>query len=340
MAEELTEQQHHRFNWGSFTFTNWNNNSSGFSSGSSAAGMPFVIGRDEHCNLRINHPYVSRNHARLTNSSQGLIIEDLGSSGGTIVRGVKVTRTAVTPGDSVIFSDKVQLDWNAQPLRTWLSGGMQSNRFQQQQHQNYRAPGPSNEHAYSYQPPVQNKQNASVWIASSVAAVFLLTFGVLIGTDTISLSDRTAEVQSSNSRITQTPPPAYSNHSSSNSENSSNSTSTANHTSSSNSSSTSGGIRYTGVQEGSNSSSNSSNSSNIGVAVDYATAIHQGDVIGLVELEIEHHGGQQVLEATGRAVEDAADGRYGATVQNATRAIDNFADDLTGNLTSGFDIGW
>ena len=350
VGDDVRFSQHHRFNWGSFTFTNWNNSGSGFSSTPSSAGMPFVIGRDEHCNLRINHPFVSRNHARLTNTVQGLLIEDLGSSGGTAVRGVKVTRTAVTPGDSVVFSDKVRLDWNVQPLRAWLNGGIQPNGFQQQQ--NYRAPAPAKEHAYSYQPPAQKTQNSAVRIAGSIAAVFLIAFGVLIATDTISLSDRSAEAQSSNCNFTVTPPPTYSSYSNTSGSNSGSSStsgsSNVSHTSSSsNSSGSNGGVRYSGVQEGSSShssgnshTSSSSGTSDLGLAVEYGTAIYQGDAIGLVQLEMETHGGQRALEATGRMVDDAADGRYGETVQNATRAIDGFANDLTDNLTSGLMGGW
>ena len=117
-----------------------------------------------------------------------MIIEDLGSSGGTVVRGAKVTRTAVIPGDSVVFSNKVRLDWNAQPLRAWLSGGIQPGGFQQPQ--NYRAPAPARENAYSYQSPVQKTQNSAGRIAGSIAAVFLIAFGVLVATDTLSLSVR------------------------------------------------------------------------------------------------------------------------------------------------------
>ena len=55
---------------------------------------------------------------------------------------------------------------------------------------------------------------------------------------------------------------------------------------------------------------------------------------------MEHHDAQRALEATDRMVDDAADGRYGETVQNATRAIDGFADDLTDNITSRLMDGW
>ncbi len=355
VGDDVRFSQHHRFNWGSFTFTNWNNSGSGFSSAPSSAGMPFVIGRDENCNLRINHPFVSRNHARLTNTAQGLIIEDLGSSGGTVVRGAKVTRTAVIPGDSVVFSNKVRLDWNAQPLRAWLSGGIQPGGFQQPQ--NYQASAPVKENAYSYQQPARKTQNSAGRIAGSIAAVFLIAFGVLVATDTISLSDRSAAAQSSDFNFTVTPPPTYSSYSNTSGSNSgssstsgsssASSTSSSNSSSSSNGSSNGSGVRYSGVQEGSSNhssgnshTSSSSGTSDLGLAVDYGTAIYQGDVVELVQLEMEHHGGQRAMEATGRMVDDAAEGRYGETVQNATRAIDGFANDLTDNLTSGLMGGW
>jgi hypothetical protein len=48
-----------------------------------------VFGRDEECELRIDHPSVSRRHARVRSGSP-VTVEDLGSRNGTLVRGVRI----------------------------------------------------------------------------------------------------------------------------------------------------------------------------------------------------------------------------------------------------------
>jgi two-component system response regulator AtoC len=64
-----------------------------------------VVGRGAECDLRIDHPSVSRTHAVLrVTANDGLLLEDLGSSNGTRVRGRAVGAhepTPVTPADIV-----------------------------------------------------------------------------------------------------------------------------------------------------------------------------------------------------------------------------------------------
>src|SRR5262249_30618645 len=49
-----------------------------------------VIGRNPDVGIFIDHPSVSRRHARLRISEEGTVIEDLGSKNGTYVRGERV----------------------------------------------------------------------------------------------------------------------------------------------------------------------------------------------------------------------------------------------------------
>jgi pSer/pThr/pTyr-binding forkhead associated (FHA) protein len=49
-----------------------------------------TIGRDPICDIAINDPEVSRHHARLTKTSDSYQIEDLASTNGTFVNGVKI----------------------------------------------------------------------------------------------------------------------------------------------------------------------------------------------------------------------------------------------------------
>jgi tRNA A-37 threonylcarbamoyl transferase component Bud32 len=55
----------------------------------------YVIGRESDCQIVIDDPEVSRHHARVTSSPEQLVLEDLGSTGGTFVAGQRVTQPVV-----------------------------------------------------------------------------------------------------------------------------------------------------------------------------------------------------------------------------------------------------
>ncbi|MGA2231542.1 MAG: FHA domain-containing protein [Tepidisphaeraceae bacterium] len=65
----------------------------------SISGDITVIGRREDCDLRISHLDVSRRHCRLLKEPDGLRVEDMGSSNGTLVNGKKVSEALMSPGD-------------------------------------------------------------------------------------------------------------------------------------------------------------------------------------------------------------------------------------------------
>lgn len=64
-----------------------------------------VIGRGKEADLRINDPNVSRKHAAIYWNNGRLIIDDLGSTNGTMVNGYPVTRTALRPSDVVAIGE-------------------------------------------------------------------------------------------------------------------------------------------------------------------------------------------------------------------------------------------
>jgi hypothetical protein len=73
----------------------------------SAVDVPrdrFVIGRGAHCDLVIESPKVSREHAALVRRDDGWWIEDLGSSNGTWFRGERIARRKVEHGDEYFVS--------------------------------------------------------------------------------------------------------------------------------------------------------------------------------------------------------------------------------------------
>ena len=64
----------------------------------------FVIGRGAHCDLAIESPKVSREHAALVREADGWWIEDLGSSNGTWFKGERISRRKVEHGDEYFVS--------------------------------------------------------------------------------------------------------------------------------------------------------------------------------------------------------------------------------------------
>ena len=64
-----------------------------------------VLGRAKECDIRLNFAHLSRRHAVLTVTPQGLELEDLGSSNGTFVNDVKVRRVMLKNGDVLSFDN-------------------------------------------------------------------------------------------------------------------------------------------------------------------------------------------------------------------------------------------
>lgn len=67
--------------------------------------VPFTIGRASWNDLVLANMAVSRAHARIVSSPEGLVIEDLGSRNGVIVDGVRTERALLAPGAMVRLGD-------------------------------------------------------------------------------------------------------------------------------------------------------------------------------------------------------------------------------------------
>lgn len=63
------------------------------------AGM--VLGRLDACDWKVDDASVSRRHARVVAEGAALYLEDLGSSNGVLLNGIKVTRLRLRGGDLV-----------------------------------------------------------------------------------------------------------------------------------------------------------------------------------------------------------------------------------------------
>jgi diguanylate cyclase (GGDEF)-like protein len=71
-----------------------------------------VIGRGKTSTVRIDDPGASRNHARIVVSDDGrYFLEDLASTNGTFVDGVRIERTELKSGDRIRFGASVTLSF-------------------------------------------------------------------------------------------------------------------------------------------------------------------------------------------------------------------------------------
>ncbi len=69
----------------------------------------FVIGRGKHCDLVIDSPKISREHAAIVKEEDAWFIEDLGSSNGTWFDRARIERRRIADGDEYfICSEKIR----------------------------------------------------------------------------------------------------------------------------------------------------------------------------------------------------------------------------------------
>lgn len=68
-------------------------------------GDRFLIGRDVSCNLTIESPRISRQHAVINVGLDSYELEDLGSSNGTWHLGQRIERRTLEHGDELFFGD-------------------------------------------------------------------------------------------------------------------------------------------------------------------------------------------------------------------------------------------
>ena len=64
---------------------------------------PTIVGRSDECQLRIEDSNLSRKHAKLIPTNEGVVIEDLGSTNGSFHNGKRVQHAVAQPGDEIGF---------------------------------------------------------------------------------------------------------------------------------------------------------------------------------------------------------------------------------------------
>jgi FHA domain len=74
--------------------------------GWASADEDLLLGRDPDCDIRFVDDSVSRRHARLVIRDGAWVIQDLGSTNGTIVNGSRVGRCQLQVGDRVQLGDQ------------------------------------------------------------------------------------------------------------------------------------------------------------------------------------------------------------------------------------------
>lgn len=73
-----------------------------------AITKPTVLGRSIECDITLTRSYISRNHARLSLVDDVLSVEDLSSSNGTLINGIRAEGVQVLhDGDELSFKDVV-----------------------------------------------------------------------------------------------------------------------------------------------------------------------------------------------------------------------------------------
>src|SRR5712691_7987 len=72
----------------------------------------WIVGSNPDCDVVVSHPTVSVRHCRLTRSTVGYVVEDLRSSNGTFVNGVRLAEpTAVSQQDRITLGRVVEMPW-------------------------------------------------------------------------------------------------------------------------------------------------------------------------------------------------------------------------------------
>ena len=76
-----------------------------------------IVGTGQDADVRITDPHVSRAHAKLEVGASGVDLEDLGSSNGTWVNGVKVKSARVTASAVIVIGrTTLRIDMEPEPI--------------------------------------------------------------------------------------------------------------------------------------------------------------------------------------------------------------------------------
>lgn len=111
-----------------------------------------TLGRDPSNAIVINDPQISRQHARITHQGGRMVLEDIGSTNGTYVNGIRLANPhALANGDVVGLGDAVTLMYyGASPAVTEPLAEQATARFEESRYEPQPSPPPP---SYEPQPP-------------------------------------------------------------------------------------------------------------------------------------------------------------------------------------------
>ena len=92
-------------------------NDAGTGATATLGARPITLGADRQCDLILNDPQVSRQHAELSATPEGIVVRDLGSTNGTFWQGSRVTEITV-PGGSIVTFGGTQVQLAAADMPT------------------------------------------------------------------------------------------------------------------------------------------------------------------------------------------------------------------------------
>ena len=156
------------------------------------------IGRDLANDISINDPEVSRRHARIFLQGNNFLLEDLGSTNGTMVGGQRLSGPYVLrPGELIVFGEQVSLLYEAAIPETDATiaaaaapRAPEPQRVCQARAVQQPEPMPSFQPAYSGQVPAQQeyyeeevveKKKFPVWIIIVIVLLLLVICVCVIG---------------------------------------------------------------------------------------------------------------------------------------------------------------
>jgi len=151
------------------------------------------IGRDMANEISINDPEVSRRHARIFLQGNNFILEDLGSTNGTMVNRQKLMGPyMLRPGELVVFGEQVSLLFEAAvpDVDATIAAGerVPETRISEPEAVPVEQPEPVYQPAYSGQVPAEQefyaeeeKKKFPIWIVVVLAIVLLVICACAIG---------------------------------------------------------------------------------------------------------------------------------------------------------------
>ena len=78
----------------------------------------WVIGSGSDCDVVVDSPLASARHCQLTQTPDGFLLDDLGSTNGTYVNGLRIASpTRVTPGEPITLGRTVPMPWPPEVVR-------------------------------------------------------------------------------------------------------------------------------------------------------------------------------------------------------------------------------